>query len=355
MRDHYEILGVAPGATPEEIKKAYHRIAHRYHPDKNPGDKIAEDRFKEATAAWNVLNNPIKRRNYDRFESRARRAAASGVGDLFGDLFGDMLSNKTKKSGKQRGDDTQDFLKISFFKAINGAEESIEVSRHERCGACTGTGSQPGSSPQICYACGGSGEVRIQQGILSVGKRCTYCEGKGKIIGTPCKDCKGQGQKTRQTRLRVRIPPGTQDGTILRYAGEGEPGKAGGAPGDLRVEIQIEKHPIFLRQGSDIHLTLPITPFDAALGAEIDVPTLDGSVKMSLPPGTQTGKILRLRGKGVTKKSGKTKGDLLVEVLVETPSRLSEGESQLLRSLQKLTEEHYPARQSFWKDMRENR
>ncbi|MFC1610173.1 molecular chaperone DnaJ [Myxococcota bacterium] len=354
MRDFYDVLGVDRDATKKEIKQAYHRLAHKFHPDKNPDDRAAEDRFKEATRAYDVLSNPDKRRKYDRlgptgFQDGGQdfRSGFSGFGDVFSEIFGDFFGRKHSGVGK-RGRDRTYTLDIEFHTAVLGGEHTIEVSRASRCKHCSGTGSHPGSSPQICHACGGSGEIRVQQGLLSVSKKCTYCRGKGKIITKPCKDCDGRGHIERKTDLRVRIPPGSDEDTVLRYAGEGEPGTNGGRSGDLRILLNVESHPVLTRDGPDLLCEVPVTFVEAALGAQIEVPTLDGRVRMRLPPGTQSGHIFRLRGKGVPRASDEH-GDQHVTVKVEIPTALNESQRQAIETLRQLDDQHYPERKAFWR------
>ncbi|MBI3178241.1 MAG: molecular chaperone DnaJ, partial [Deltaproteobacteria bacterium] len=305
MKDYYEVLGVSRDATPEEIKTSYRRLAHRYHPDKNPGDKAGEERFKEASRAYEVLSDLDKRRRYDRhgraaFEGAGADAYAGfgrNVSDLFGEIFSDFFSRKEKR-GRARGRDRVYPLDVDFLPAVFGGERTLEVIRHDRCETCSGTGARPGSLPQMCHACGGSGQVRVQQGLLSVSKRCTYCRGRGKLIAKACDVCDGKGDLERQAQLKVRIPRGAGDDTVLRYAGEGEPGTGGGPAGDLRVVLRVRPHSIFSREGDNIHCHVPITLAEAVLGGSVEVPTVDGRVRMKVPPGTQSGHTFRLRGKG---------------------------------------------------------
>jgi molecular chaperone DnaJ len=351
VRDFYETLGVTRNATPEEIKKAYRRLAHRYHPDKNPDEATAEERFKEVSHAYEVLSDPAARKKYDRFGPAAFKQGGGshghrpgGFGDVFSEIFGDFLGRKQPRR-RSKGRDRVFKLKVDFRTAVFGGEETIEVPRNERCMACTGTGSQPGTSPQICHACGGSGEIRVQQGVLSVAKKCTYCGARGKIITKPCQTCGGSGRVERFAQLRVRIPAGADAETILRYGGEGEPAPGGGPPGDLRVVLAVESHPIFERNGSDLSCTLPISFADAALGAQLDVPTLDGGVRMTVPAGTQSGSVFRLRGKGAPHLKGQGRGDQHVTVVVETPQHLGNEERDLLEQLrQRESDDQYPRR-----------
>ncbi len=365
MKDPYKILGVARTAGPEEIKKSYRALAHRYHPDKNPDDSLAEERFKEAQAAYDLLSDPQKRKEYDHLGRFGQSASSSrpqspdnaggfgqNFGDLFGDLFGEFFSNRNK-SVRSRGEDRRYTLEIDFVRASLGGEEVIRVPRAHSCVTCNATGAKPGSSPQLCHACGGSGQVGVQQGLFTVNKTCTYCSGRGKLIADPCVDCAGQGLQEKKVNLKVRIPPGTESGTTLRYAGEGYPGKAGGADGDLRVVLKVKAHPFFKRDGADLYCELPLTIVEAALGTEVDIPTLDGKVKMKVPPGTQGGKIFRLKGKGVKKLSSTSRGDQHVEIKILTPIKLDAQSRAALENLRMLNdEEHYPERLEFRKHLK---
>lgn len=355
MRDYYEILGVDKDASADQLKRAYRELALKFHPDKNPGDHLAEERFKEATVAYEVLSDSGKRLRYDRFGHSAFRGGFGGwkpggfaqnVTDMFSDVFGDILGRRSP-STEERGADRTATLEVDFRTAAFGGERALEVVRHIRCDTCTGTGSKPGSAPQICHACGGGGHIKVQQGLFQVNKKCTYCRARGKIITHPCETCRGLGKIERVARLKVRIPPGSSDGTVIRYAGEGQPGTAAGPPGDLRVTLELLSHPIFTRDGADVLCELPVGVAEVTLGAQIEVPTLDGIVRMKVPAGTQTGAVLRLRGKGVPKAGG-GRGDQHVTLRVETPTSLGDGERQQLEVLNKLDDDHYPERAAFW-------
>ncbi|MBI5509624.1 MAG: molecular chaperone DnaJ [Deltaproteobacteria bacterium] len=355
-KDYYEVLGVDRDASDDAIKKAYRRLAHRHHPDKNPDNPAAEERFKEVTQAYEVLSDPAKRKKYDRFGHLGGGAGFAGapgegfaqnVGDVFSEIFGDFFGRREKR-GRERGRDRVLELKVDFHTAAEGGEGEVEVQRSKRCDACSGTGAAPGSAPQICYACGGSGEIRVQQGLLSVAKKCTYCRGRGRIITKPCTSCDGSGASSRPATLKVRIPAGADDDTVLRYAGEGEPGQNGGPAGDLKITLKVEPHPFFKRRGADLLCDVPISVADAALGAQIEVPTLDGKVRMKIPPGTQSGKVFRLRGKGLPSLEHHEHGDQHVTVIVETPHPLSDKEAALVAKLKDLeADDHYPLRAAF--------
>lgn len=347
MRDFYEVLGVNRSADEKEIKRAYRRLAHEYHPDKNPDDKRAEERFKEATIAYDVLSDAEKRRMYDRTGANGWNGgsasstgidfeeAARNVGEVFGEIFGDFFRGhrrKTKHTRKERGRDRTLELRIDFETSIKGGERVLDVQRTEKCTVCAGTGARPGSSPHLCHACGGSGGVKVQQGLFSVSKECTYCKGRGRIVVDPCSACEGRGTQSRATKLRVKVPPASKSGTTLRYAGEGESGRNGGAPGDLRVILNVDDHSLFRREGDDIHVEMPISIYTAALGGQVEVPTLWGKVTMKLPPGTQPGNVFRLREKGAAK-SETRKGDQHVTVRVEVPNRLTDLQRHTLESL----------------------
>jgi molecular chaperone DnaJ len=367
MRDLYEVLGVSRRASKEEIKKAYRRLAHKYHPDKNH-ESSAEERFKEVTLAYEVLGDADKRRKYDRLGAasvglgaEARPAATGGgagfahnVGDAFGEIFGDFFGRRQGRARERGGDRTLE-LSVDFKTAVFGAEQPIEVPRPSPCRACSGTGARPGSAPQICHACGGTGEIEVQQGLFSVSKRCGYCKGRGKLITEQCEACRGSGVLERLAQLKVRIPPGADDGTTLRYAGEGEASKSGGPPGDLRVILKVQPHPLFRRDGADIHVELPVTFREAALGAQVEVPTLEGKVRMRIPPGTQGGRVFRMRGKGAPVLQGTGRGDQHVTIVIEVPQQLTDTERRLVDGLAKLEDSgHLPRRAALLAYLKES-
>lgn len=373
MRDYYEVLGLQRDATTQEVKKAYRKLAHKYHPDKNADDKSAEERFKEATEAYEVLSDADKRKRYDRFGAAgvgngggaagdpygfggAGAGFAQNVGDVFGDIFGDFFGRRGGNAQPQRGRDRQVAMHIDFHTAVHGGERTIEVSRAQRCATCKGTGARPGTSAQTCSTCHGSGDIRVQQGMFSVSKRCTACHGQGKVIADPCADCHGKGSVQRMAQLKVRIPPGADNNSVLRLAGDGEPGIGGGPPGDLRITLEVAPHPLFKRDGADLACDVPITYVEAALGAQIDVPTLQGQVRMKVPAGTQTGRVFRLRGKGVARMGrGTETGDLHVTVVVETPHELTDKQKQLLQELAKFNQpRNYPLRSALWSKLKSN-
>lgn len=348
-RDYYEVLGVAQNADEKEIKKAYRRIAMKFHPDRNSDDPKADDKFKEATEAYEVLTNAEKRAAYDRFghagvdgSAGAGGFSQGGFSDIFGDVFGDIFGGGgggRSRAGPQRGSDLRYTLDISLEDAVFGKTVEIKVPTLQSCNACDGSGAKPGTSVKTCSTCGGAGQVRMQQGFFQVQQTCPSCRGQGKVVSDPCASCRGQGRVERSKTLSVKVPPGVDTGDRIRLSGEGEAGPSGGPNGDLFVEMSVRKHAIFERDGKDLHCDAPITFSDAALGGELEVPTLEGRVKLKIPEGTQTGKLFRLRGKGVKPVRGGSVGDLLCRVVVETPVQLTKQQRELLQQFQEsLTE-----------------
>ena len=348
-RDYYEVLGVAQNADEKEIKKAYRRIAMKFHPDRNSDDPKADDKFKEATEAYEVLTNAEKRAAYDRFGHAGVDGSAGGGGfseggfsDIFGDVFGDIFGGGgggRSRGGPQRGSDLRYTLDISLEDAVFGKTVEIKVPTLQSCDVCDGSGAKPGTSVKTCSTCGGAGQVRMQQGFFQVQQTCPSCRGQGKVVSDPCTSCRGQGRVERSKTLSVKVPPGVDTGDRIRLSGEGEAGPNGGPNGDLFVEMSVRKHAIFDRDGKDLHCDAPITFSDAALGGELEVPTLEGRVKLKIPEGTQTGKLFRLRGKGVKPVRGGSVGDLLCRVVVETPVQLTKKQKELLQQFQEsLTE-----------------
>jgi molecular chaperone DnaJ len=350
-RDFYEILGVAKNASDDEIKKAYRKLAMKYHPDRNPDNKQAEEKFKEAKEAYEMLSDTQKREAYDRFghagvdPNMGGGAGAGGFGggfsDAFGDIFGDIFGGGGGRSrgGPQvyRGADLRYNLDITLEQAANGFETTIRVPSWDECETCHGSGAKPGTSPTTCGTCGGHGQVRMQQGFFSIQQTCPKCHGTGKVIPDPCTTCSGAGRIKRNKTLEVKIPAGIDDGMRIRSTGDGEPGMNGGPPGDLYVEIHIKQHSVFQRDGDDLHCEMPISFARAALGGDIEVPTLSGKVSFSVPEGTQTGKTFRLRGKGIKGVRSGFPGDLFCHVVVETPVKLTEKQKDLLREFEQLT------------------
>ncbi len=342
-RDYYEVLGVARNATETDIKKAYRRLAMKYHPDKNPGDAAAEEKFKEAAEAYAVLSDPEQRARYDRFGHAGVGAAAAGgfgggfagfqnfediLGDLFGFGFGGAGGGR-RNSQVQRGADLRYDLELTLEEAANGVTTQIRVPRLEVCGDCNGSGAAPGSSLETCPTCGGLGQVRYQQGFFSVTRTCPQCRGTGQIIRNPCRTCRGEGRVRREKRIEIKVPAGVDDGMRLRVSGEGEAGLGGGPPGDLQVVVHIREHDIFERQDNNLLCQVSIDFVEAALGAEIEVPLLNGQTTMKVPEGTQSGTTFRLRGKGIPSLSGEV-GDLFVVVNVVTPTNLTREQRRLL-------------------------
>jgi molecular chaperone DnaJ len=358
-RDYYETLGVNRGASEEEIKKAYRKLALKYHPDRNPGDKQSEERFKETSEAYQVLVDPQKRAQYDQFGHAAFGDGGpfrggfdftTGFEDIFGDIFGEFFGAGTgRRRTRVRGEDLRYQMDLTFEEAVFGAEKKVKVPRQGRCDACQGTGCKPGTSPRTCPSCRGRGQVSFQQGFFNVSRTCTQCRGEGTIISDPCPACIGQGRVRKFHTLSIKIPPGVDGGSRLKLRGEGESGASGGPPGDLYVDIQVAPHPLFIRDGLDIICEIPISFVQAALGADIDVPTLEGKVKMKIPAGTQSGKVFRLKGKGVRDVQGYRQGDQLVRAVVETPTHLTPRQKELLRELAALGgEEVHPLSKGFF-------
>lgn len=358
-RDYYEVLGVARGVSEQDLKKAYRRVAMKYHPDRNPGDKESENKFKEASEAYEVLSDPNKRAAYDQFghaglDGGAGMGGGAGGGfgnfsDIFGDVFGDIFGGGGRSGGPARGADLRYTLELSLEDAVRGTSVKIQVPTLTSCKTCDGSGAKAGTKPTSCSTCNGMGQVRIQQGFFSVQQTCPNCRGKGKIITDPCRDCHGQGRVEETKTLSVKVPPGVDTGDRIRLSGEGEAGADGGPAGDLYVQIAVKDHEIFTRDGRNLYCEIPISIIDACLGGEIEVPTLEGRVKLKVPPETQTGKLFRLRGKGVAPVRGGPQGDLLCRVEVETPVNLTSKQKALLEELRKsMTEGKNSPRQSSW-------
>jgi molecular chaperone DnaJ len=368
-RDYYDVLGVARGASDDDIKKAYRRLAIQYHPDRNPGDREAEEKFKEANEAYQVISDPDKRAQYDRFGHAAFQGPQGGGGfggfdfsqgfeDVFSDIFGDFFGTGRGRSRarSRRGDDLRYDLEIDFEDAHRGAERVIKVARLSQCEACNGTRTASGAAGQrTCPNCRGTGQVRTQQGFFSISTTCAQCRGEGSIISDPCTKCQGQGRVRKLQSLSVRIPPGVDNGSRLKLRGEGEAGFGGGPSGDLYVVIHVREHAIFARQDNDVIVEVPISFPQAALGAEIEVPTLDGKVKFKIPSGTQSGKVFRLKGKGFSDLHGYGRGDELVKIMVETPKRLSARQRELLEEFAKISGEdvNHPMAKGFVDKLRE--
>ncbi|MFN3303580.1 MAG: molecular chaperone DnaJ [Roseateles sp.] len=373
-RDYYEVLGVAKNATEEDIKKAYRKLAMKYHPDRNQGDgaKAAEEKFKEAKEAYEMLTDAQKRAAYDQyghagvdpnmggggFRGGAGAEGFGGFAEAFGDIFGDIFGGQAggRRGGGQqvyRGSDLSYAMEITLEEAARGKETQIRIPSWENCETCGGSGAKPGTSAKTCGSCGGSGTVHMRQGFFSIQQTCPHCHGTGKIIPEPCTACSGQGKVKKQKTLEVKIPAGINEGMRIRSAGNGEPGVNGGPAGDLYIEIRIKQHDIFERDGDDLHCTMPVSLITAALGGTIEVPTLGGKAEIELPEGTQHGKTFRLRGKGIKGVRSSYPGDLYCHIAVETPVKLTEHQKKLLKeldeSLKKGGEKHSPNAKS-WTD-----
>ncbi|MBS1809958.1 MAG: molecular chaperone DnaJ [Acidobacteria bacterium] len=356
-RDYYEVLGVNRNATEQELKTAYRKLAMQYHPDRNPGDKEAEEKFKEAAEAYGVLSNAENRTRFDRYGHAGvgTSAASSGswtsgdfngfediLGDLFGELFG---GRRSRRGGGQRGADLRYDLELTLEQAASGYKSKINVPRYENCDTCSGSGAAPGSSINVCNLCSGSGQVRFQQGFFSVSRTCHQCRGTGRTITNYCKNCQGAGRVEKDHTIEIKIPAGVDTGARLRITGEGEAGLAGGTRGDLYVFIEVSEHELFERQENNLYVNVPISFTQAALGAEIKVPTLiDGEETLRIPEGTQTGSIFRLRGKGIVSLQGQGRGDLFAVVTVQTPAKLNRDQRKLFEQLAKLEEQKNQAR-----------
>ncbi|MGH8149285.1 MAG: molecular chaperone DnaJ [Steroidobacteraceae bacterium] len=345
-RDYYNVLDVPKTATEAEIKKAYRRLAMKYHPDRNPDDSEAEERFKEAKEACEVLSDSQKRATYDQFGHAGLEAASRGpsgrggfgpgdaFGDIFGDVFGDIFGTARRgRSQVFRGADLRYELELDLDKAVFGHTVELELAKLEECGTCHGTGAAKGSNPSTCDTCGGAGQVRMSQGFFQLQQTCPRCHGTGTVIRNPCDTCLGQGRVRRAKKLAVKVPPGVDNGDRIRLAGEGEAGRNGGPPGDLYVEVQVRPHPIFEREGEHLSCEVPISFSTAALGGTLEVPTLGGEVTIKIPPETQSGKVFRLRDKGVKPVRGGVRGDLFCKVVIETPVNLSPEQRDLIRKL----------------------
>lgn len=356
-RDYYEVLGVARGVTGEDLKKAYRKLAVQHHPDKNPGDKKAEEKFKELSEAYEVLSDDRKRQMYDQFGHAAAQGSPGGMGgfggagggeninDIFGDIFGDLFggggagrgrNGSRRRSAGRPGSDLRTQVDITFEEAAFGCEKVINVPKSVRCDTCEGSGAKPGTSPQECTQCHGRGEVNFQQGFFAISRPCPTCQGSGQIIPQPCSNCRGSGKIQKRTQISVKIPAGVDTGQRLKLTNEGEAGERGGPPGDLYVVINILEHDFFTREEFDVICEVPVTFPQAALGAEVEVPTLEGRVKVKVPAGTQSHKILRLKNKGLTRLGSYGRGDQLVRLIVEIPTKLSTEQKDLLKRFEEL-------------------
>ena len=379
-RDYYEVLGVSRGAPPEDVKKAYRKLALQHHPDRNPGDKKAEESFKELSEAYEVLSDPKKKQMYDQFGHAANAGGAGGgnpfggaggfggfegasVNDIFGDIFGDLFGSASgqrarggggarRRSGRS-GADLKTSVDITFEEAAFGAEKVITIPRSVACETCEGSGAKPGTKPENCGQCGGAGEISFQQGFFAITRPCPRCNGAGQTIPNPCENCRGSGQIKKRSQISLKIPAGVDTGQRLKLTGEGEAGERGGYPGDLYVLINILPHDFFTREEFDVICEVPITFAQAALGSELEVPTLEGKVKLKIPSGTQSHKILRLKNKGLAKLGAYGRGDQLVRVIVEIPSKLSNEQKDLLKKFGEIGQDSsHPMHHSFFEKVK---
>ncbi|HXS51980.1 MAG TPA: molecular chaperone DnaJ [Usitatibacter sp.] len=368
-RDYYEVLGVNRDASEEDIKKAYRKLAMKHHPDRNPGNKEAEEKFKEAKEAYEILCEPEKRRAYDAYGHAgvnpqmggmgADAAGFGGFAEAFGDIFSDIFGGGQGRgrSSVYRGADLRYNLEISLEQAARGTETKIRIPTMETCETCHGSGAKPGTHPKTCETCHGAGTVRLSQGFFSIQQTCPTCHGSGKMVTDPCPTCRGAGRMKKHKTLSVKIPAGVDEGDRIRLSGEGEAGVNGGPAGDLYVVMHLKPHSVFQRDGDDLHCQMPVSFTLAALGGEIEIPTLEGSAKIKVPAETQTGQVFRLRGKGIKGVRSSYAGDLLCEVVIETPVRLTERQKELLRELEDISQKdgsrHNPRSRSFIEKVRE--
>jgi len=362
-RDYYEVLGVEKGASTNDIKKAYRKMAMKYHPDRNPNDEKAAESFREVTEAYEVLADDSKRSRYDQYGHAGVDDQMGGFGSGgfqgshayqdFGDLFGSMFGDAFGGGGgggqaSNQGADLRYNLSVSLEESAKGKEVELEIPKHESCDTCSGSGARPGTNPIPCSTCGGHGQVQMQQGFFAVRRPCPNCQGSGKKIESPCVSCGGTGRKKVKKKLKVKIPAGVYDGAQVRVGGEGEAGTNGGHSGDLFIVVRIKEHSIFERDGADLHCEMPITFPQATLGAEVDAPTIDGKIKIKIPAGTEGGRVFRLRGHGVKDVRVRQQGDLYVRVQIAVPKKLTDKQQELLQAFAKETgDEVYPERSSF--------
>lgn len=344
-KDYYEILGLQKDASDDDIKKAFRKLAIKYHPDKNQGDKEAEENFKEINEAYQVLSDPQKKAQYDQFGTSDFNGGGfnggfdfsdiGGFGDIFESFFGGGFSSGKRKNGPERGADIEYTLNLTFEEAVFGAEKEVAINRYERCETCSGSGAKPGTSPKTCDKCGGSGQIRVQRNtplgsFVSV-NTCDKCGGKGKLITDPCPTCKGSGKERKHRKIKINVPAGVDTGNVIPLRGHGEHGVNGGPPGDLYVNIRVANHATFKRKGFDIYIDRHISFGKAALGCELKVPTVDGEVKYDVPPGTQPGTVFRLKGKGVPRVNSSGRGDQFVNIIVDIPKSLSDKQKEALK------------------------
>jgi molecular chaperone DnaJ len=359
MNDLYDVLGVSKTASQDEIKKAYRKLARTYHPDTNPGDKEAEERFKEVQGAYDVLSDPKKRKEYDQVGSRIFSGSGGPRGgnyqwsgnigdlgdlsDLFGGIFGGSggtASARSRRSRGERGRDVEVHVNVSFEDSLKGLTTKIPVELETACSACKGTGAEPGTSPKICPECRGRGVVSESQGLFALSQPCPRCGGNGTVIEQPCRKCSGSGRERRTKRYTVKIPAGVKDGTQIRLKGKGEAGYSGGPAGDLIVVTKVAPSPLFKRRGADLVIEVPVTYAEAALGANVEIPTPEGRISLKVPPGSEDGKLLRVKGRGAPKLNGGGKGDLIARVRLAVPKKLTKAEREALENLQKVSREN---------------
>jgi len=366
-KDYYEVLGVNRDASEEDIKKSYRKLAMKWHPDRNPDNPKAEGNFKEAKEAYEILSDSQKRAAYDQFghagvDSTAAAGAGAGAGfgnfaDAFGDIFSDIFGGGRGRSNVYRGADLRYNLEISLEDAARGTETRIRIPAMEECGTCHGSGARSGTAPTVCPTCSGQGQVRMQQGFFSIQQTCPRCHGTGKIVANPCVACGGAGRIKQHKTLSVKIPAGVDDGDRIRLSGEGEAGANGGPPGDLYVVVHLKPHPVFTRDHNDLHCEMPISFTSAALGTDIEIPTLDGYAKIKVPAGTQTSQMFRLRGKGIKGVRSSAHGDLICHVAIETPVQLTARQKELLLELETINQKdagkHNPRAKSWMEKVRE--
>ena len=363
--DYYEVLTVERTASDQELKSAYRKLAMQYHPDRNPDDPAAEEKFKQASEAYQVLSDADKRAAYDRYGHAGVSGGgmdASGfagmpdLGDIFGDIFGEMfnMGGSRRSSRAQRGRDLQYELTLTFEEAVFGKQSEIQIRRMENCTACQGSGAEPGHGPSVCQQCAGRGQVRFQQGFFSVARTCPACGGTGSIVSNPCRQCRGDGRQSANHTINVTVPAGIEDRMRIRYQGEGDAGRFGGPSGDLYIVVSVEAHPFFEREGNDLHYVLPVSFPQATLGTELMIPTLEGEIKLKIPEGTQSGTEFRLRNQGVPYLNDHGRGDLIVQVVAQVPKKLTKVQKEWMRQLaETLTVENTPSSRSFFSKMKD--
>ena len=348
-KDYYNILGVDRSANDVDIKKAYRKLALKYHPDRNPGDKSSEEHFKEVNEAYSCLSDPQKKAHFDQFgtaEGMGEGFGAGGFGDfssafgdIFGNVFGDIFGDFSGRgrTRPRKGHDLRYDLELDLSEAVFGAEKKINIPRWENCSTCKGTGSKPGKGPSVCQTCRGTGQTKLQQGFFTIARTCGTCGGEGKVITDPCIKCRGQGKVKKERKVSLKIPAGVDTGIRLKVTGEGEAGSLGGPPGDLYVIIDVAPHPFFRRKGNDLHCEVPISFVQATLGSEIEVPTIDGKAEIRIPAGTPSGRVFHLRGKGIPKLGGYGKGDQYVNIFIDVPKKLSARQKELLKEFAEIS------------------